>query len=591
MSKMIPDQYNNLTSSNAEKRIFELLKNDPMTKGWIVLHSLGLSHRGIKPYGEIDFVVMIPSIGIICLEIKGGGVSCIEGCWETEDRTGKKEKLKRSPFLQAREGMFALRDTILTQVSKEFPTGLIFGYGVIMPDVYFNQKSPEWELWQVIDQITLRKPISAALLRLAKEQSKFHPAPPMNEPSAASLHIIQQILRPDFEIVVCRGMQIADTEFQLHILTEEQYNAIDLFSENQRCLIEGSAGTGKTMLALEYARSSASQGKRTLFVCFNRILGDWLGRQVTQFDESSSITAGSFFKLLREVIVRSQYSEEILKAEKLGQTSQLYKDIFPFWGQLAVEETKEPYDVLVLDEAQDLLQTGVLDVLNLWLKQGIKDGNWVIFGDFQRQAIFSSLTGEDIKAKINSFNPQYAKGKLVINCRNTKNIGEETALLAGFESLPYRLANVRGLPVTYIYYDSFNDQKVLLYNTLCQMFKENISENDIVIISHLRLANSGINNTDGHGQFRIIDINEQNINPLPTRTIHFATAQAFKGMESPVVILCDVEQVTDGEPQSILYVAMSRARSHLVVMLNNQTRPFITESVRRKLLNGWSKTA
>lgn len=586
---MIPDQYNNFTSSSAEKRIFELLKNDPMTKGWVVLHSLGLTHRGTKPYGEIDFVVMIPVTGIISLEIKGGGVSCSEGRWETMDRIGQKEKLRRSPFLQAREGMFALREKVLTCAPNEFPTALIFGYGVVMPDVSFNQKSPEWESWQVIDQDVLKKPISSALLRLAKEQSKFHPSPPPNEPSPATIQIVQQILRPDFEVVVCRGTQIADTEIQLLQLTLEQYNVIDLLSENERCLIEGSAGTGKTMLALEYARRSAMKGKRTLFVCFNRILGDWIGRQVTQYDDLSLITAGSFFKIIRDQIVYSHYSEEFLQAEKMGQTAELYNDIFPFWGQLAVEETKGFYDVLVLDEAQDLLQTGVLEVLNVWLKGGLKTGQWVIFGDFQRQAIFNSFTGEELKDKINGYNTQYVKGKLLINCRNTKNIGEETALLSGFDSLPYRLGNVRGLPVTYLYYDSSNNQRMLLYDTLCKMFSENINEKDIVIISHMRLVNSGVNNIDGHGHFRIIDINEQNVNPSLMRTVYFSTVQAFKGMESPVVILCDVDRVTDGEPQSILYVAMSRARSQLTVLLNDQTRPFITETVRRKLLKGWSK--
>jgi superfamily I DNA/RNA helicase len=71
--------------------------------------------------------------------------------------------------------------------------------------------------------------------------------------------------------------------------------------------------------------------------------------------------------------------------------------------------------------------------------------------------------------------------------------------------------------------------------------------------------------------------------------IRFATAQAFKGMESSVVVLCDVEKIGDAEPQSLLYVAMSRARSQLTVLVHEQAKPSISECVRRKLQEGWNK--
>ena len=83
MAKMIPIEFDAAISSAAERRLFELLKNDPGTEGWTVLHSLGLARRGKKPFGEIDFVVVIPGSGIVCLEVKGGGVSCHDGVWQT----------------------------------------------------------------------------------------------------------------------------------------------------------------------------------------------------------------------------------------------------------------------------------------------------------------------------------------------------------------------------------------------------------------------------------------------------------------------------------------------------------------------------
>src|SRR5712691_209154 len=115
MARMIPPVVDPSTSSSAERKVFALLERDPNTSDWIVLHSLGLAARGRrKPYGEIDFVALMPSIGICCLEVKGGRVSCKDGMWQTIDRDGRIGTLSRSPFMQVRDGMFAVKKAIFS---------------------------------------------------------------------------------------------------------------------------------------------------------------------------------------------------------------------------------------------------------------------------------------------------------------------------------------------------------------------------------------------------------------------------------------------------------------------------------------------
>ena len=451
---MLPGQFDLSTVSSAERKIFDLLKNDPGTSDWTVIHSLGLARRGRKPYGEIDFVLLIPGAGVFCVEVKGGDVACQDGEWTTMNRTGQIAKLKRSPFLQAREGMFALRDSVLNRAPVGFPSSLVFGYAVVFPDVDFQVKSPEWAPWQVIDRSALYKPVSVALRRLANEQRKLHSvAATPKEPNADTMRVLRQLLRPDFEIVVTRATQIEDTEERLLRLTEEQYDSLDTLEANERCLIEGAAGTGKTMLALEFARRSALAGRRTILLCYNQLLGEWLTRRVAEFGLGGRLVAGRHYQLLRQAILRSPLALEFQDAEQRSNPEQLFGEVFPLYGEEALGKLGEQFDQLVVDEAQDLLTSGVLPVWSAWLNGGLNLGRWAVFGDFYRQAIFQgSASGDVLRQRLTSEAGNFARVPLKQNCRNTRNIGEETALLSGFASPPYRLGHVAGPPVDYRFY-------------------------------------------------------------------------------------------------------------------------------------------
>lgn len=70
-------------------------------------------------------------------------------------------------------------------------------------------------------------------------------------------------------------------------------------------------------------------------------------------------------------------------------------------------------------------------------------------------------------------------------------------------------------------------------------------------------------------------------------TFRFATAQAFKGMESKVVVLCDVDRIDSDDDRSLLYVAMSRARSLLTVLLHVRTKSAVREAFKRRMTDLW----
>jgi hypothetical protein len=108
---------------------------------------------------------------------------------------------------------------------------------------------------------------------------------------------------------------------------------------------------------------------------------------------------------------------------------------FSFWERDLVElatdrllEADHTLDYLIVDEIQGLAKPKYLDVLDLLVKGGLAGGRCLLFGDFERQALYELEDGrEAIRARM----PALAVHALTANCRNLPRIGTAAELLAG----------------------------------------------------------------------------------------------------------------------------------------------------------------
>lgn len=575
---MIPARIDDDHVSAGERRVFGLLQNDPGAADWTVLHSLGIARRASGPYGEIDFVVMIPGEGVICLEVKGGRLSCDAGIWRTMDRRGSVATLKKSPFLQARDSMFALRKAIANHFGEGASEARCpIGCGVVFPDVSCPPLTPEFERSDVIDLDDLRGPISKSIMRVVRHRLReFQARRDRPLPTAAETKSIRNFLRPDFESIVAKGVLVGRTEEKLLRLTEEQYARLDELEANPRCLFEGAAGTGKTLLAMEYARRASHSGSKVALVCFNRLLGDWLNEQT----KGTGVAAGTWHGIMRRLILKSSsasdFREDEEKALQRGDTRALFAETYSFYGELALEELGTPFDVLVMDETQDLCSQQILDVLSLALRGGLAGGRWALFGDFTRQALYGN--GEEPVASLSRYCEHFVRARLTLNCRNTRRIAEEITLVAGFDRPPFRLGDEVGLPVEHRYWKEPADLVESLTVVVERLVKEETPVEDIVILSPRRWENSGLASVERIARFPLVDVSRGVANGR--NSLKFSTVHSFKGLESPVVIIVDIDQVDSDEPQSLLYVAMSRARSLLILMISKSARNSLKRRIR-----------
>lgn len=573
MTKMIPSHIASDTRSQAEGKIFELLRDDPDTKGWTALHSVGLSRTAKWQFGEIDFVVIVPGEGIVCLEIKGGGVSCQGGVWESIDRYGNHHKLSKSPFEQARESMFALKGAIGNHFGFGDESRCPISYGVIFPDVACPPVTPDFERWEVIDHHDLNQPISKHIMKIARNRLRqSQPHRDARLPTVRHAKSITGYLRADFERVVTKNVVIGRIEEKLVSLTEEQYTYLDMYEGNPRCLFEGGAGTGKTMLAVEFARRAARADKKTLVMCFNRLLAEWIRDQV----DTDGIVADNWHEVAKQFILKSSVKDDFLREESeafesndSGRIKTLFDETYHLYAGEALQEHIEregvPFDCLVIDEAQDIIgDENVVEFLDYALKGGLGEGRWAIFGDFTpHQALFS--TPPDPDEILGNYTQSFAKGNLTVNCRNTPQIAEEMSKATGLD-VRCRMDIEPGMGVRRHRWNKPERLVKYLGDELERLVvREEVRIEDMVILAANRLENSPLAEVGDVGGYPIVDITQRDLK-ITRPSIKFSTVHAFKGLESPVVILlCDLKRA-NAWMESLLYVGMSRAKGLLILM-------------------------
>ena len=107
MAKMFPKVFPEDSVSSGERKVFEYLKNTAPAD-WIVLHSFRLPRHQTVVFGEADFVVIAPKLGIFILEIKSGGVGFDGSEWIFVNRNHEETRKQRGPFQQGRQAMFEI---------------------------------------------------------------------------------------------------------------------------------------------------------------------------------------------------------------------------------------------------------------------------------------------------------------------------------------------------------------------------------------------------------------------------------------------------------------------------------------------------
>ena len=248
---MIPPRPNE-NATESERETFDLIRDSAYSEQYICLHALGLSHHETKEYGEGDFVVVGPP-GVFCLEVKGGLVSRTDGIW-TIGWPGKCYKSREGPFQQAKSFRWSLSKDLEKRTGWRMRDKVLFGWGVVFPNITFNESDPEWDTVQVYDQRDKAKSFFEYIERLASHaEEKNYLEKGWKPPGKLGLKDIERIvekLRPDFDLVPSVTGFVSESKRELLSLGDDQYRALDfcLNEENPRLICLGGPARVRPLL-------------------------------------------------------------------------------------------------------------------------------------------------------------------------------------------------------------------------------------------------------------------------------------------------------------------------------------------------------
>ena len=510
------------SGSRAEKRVFDRLRS-AFDDRYAAYHSLKPTRHPRKRFPEIDFVVCGPQ-GLYVLEVKGGRIACHEGIWRYQDRYGQEFESQEGPFRQAETALHGLLEGLRAGLPAGVLDRFVSGYGVVFPDCEWRSDSAEWDPPMLADARGSRD--LERWLGALFEYWRCRDAR-RAKPDEETLRTLQNHLRPDFDAPpgqheVPLSARVEDVRRRVDRLTDDQMRMTDVADANPRVLCAGGAGTGKTFLAERLARRWAESGREVALVCRSAWLRHYLASRLS--------VPGLVVSLIDGVA---------LDCRRAGL---------------------ERFDALIVDEGQDLFETGCLETLDSVLENGLDAGRWCWFHDLNNQSLTHRFEPE-AKAYLESLDP--VRLPLRINCRNTRVILEciQDTLDA---DLGVRGAGA-GPAVRYRTAASRQDSALRVAREVEELVDAGgLVPGSVTILSPFEFADSSLAELPADAASRIRRLDEYSMRRVPGDKVGFARIDEFKGLENEAIMVVDLP-VPDRAAgnRAAHYVAMSRARSVL----------------------------
>lgn len=528
MARIYPNIVNDFHGSYGEFQIFESLKQ--LSDDWYIFHSLNWKDRnknGRITWGEADFVIFNKIYGLLVIEVKSGGISFKDGKWYQTRIDNNEINEMKNPFNQANRSKYKLIDEIdfkLSYGDRCFIDKAVWFPSISSKDLYNIDLPLEFDKKLILTGDSLNNPLNSII-----SVFNFYNSTRFTMLSDNSKNEVLNVLQPNFNLVPSASNIKNEADYIFYQLTNEQKKVLD-FVENQHTVaIQGSAGTGKTFVAVEQAKRFAGKG-RVLFLCFNKFL-------YLHLNNKCKIKDVDYYNL--HTFLSKHYFEDLSTDDKCLKAIKM------------IDFTELGYSAIIIDEAQDINDKLINYLYEISINNNIKlmifyDKNQMIYQD----KLPKCLEQFDCKLSLNK------------NCRNTIKILQTVNSIFNVNTDANSLSISGVMPS--LYFDE-NNSINKLEEIIDDFILEGYEEKDITILTLSTESDSILTGLDKIGKYKFSNEEENKI--------FFTTSRKFKGLESNIVIIIDFDasKYLDYEYKKNIYVSLSRARQRLCILCNRES--------------------
>ena len=549
MARLVPDDLDeNLSNAAPQGGEWQTLKllRDGLPDDLTVYHAVNwvsATDTG-SVYGEIDFIVANRYGKLLAIEQKDASVYVSDDDLKVDYAHQKGKSIR----IQVARNVGALR--------QEFSRR--HGGKALSVDhlLYLPQAFVAGELPASVDPLRVVDASRASELCAVIERL-FDAAPMPSAGQAADPLTVHEFLTEQVQAVPHIGLLGKSTREMTSRVSGGLATWVARLALNpHRLLVRGTAGSGKTQLAMQELRQAARLGQQALYICYNRPLAD-----AVKAVAPNTVNVMTIHEFAREL---GEQAGETFDFSVAGVYDRMIDALLAYAPQIT-----EALDVLVVDEAQDMDASWI----NALVSMVKTEGRITVLED-PAQRLYDRP----------AFNPGWSTIQSPINYRSPRLLVDFMNHFELCDSPIEAGSTVTGFNPAWHWYV---DPATLIDETehaLKALMDQGYAPENIVILTYQGLANSKLFSGDAPRGLNQIALKRQDgydqsghVKYTDGRVL-VETLYRFKGQAADAVILTEVDfEELDSKNRRKLFVAFSRARLHVTFITSERARDVLLE--------------
>jgi hypothetical protein len=530
------------------RKLFAELKDSP--DEFFIWHDLKFAtHSETRnPYkkseSQMDFLLVCAK-GICIIEVKGGYVE-FHNSEFSHRHAGKLELMKQNPLKQVEGYKFTLKEKVLQKYSnKLFVDICVFPF----TNIDFTRQSNLFgEIIYTNIQCdrgtTLTQFITNRFNDTKHKLENIHGFKFLDLTEKEMLDI-RNILSPRMEDL----NPFINNKDTYQWLGLKNFEVFDGLSKNQRVLIEGIPGCGKTTFALAYA--DQRRHLKGLYLCWNRLLKIQIESRIKERG-LTNLEVDTYFTFLKELGLDTLSFDNTL--------DDFRNKVLTFFSM----NIEKQYDYIIIDEGQDVINRGVESLLDKLTGHGngLESGNLLFLCD-NEQAY--SISDENISDDIDLLSMYFTHYQMNHAHRSVNNPNIRDLASRIIEDV-YQLdtkVTMDLYPNMVMQFSSFKEAKSQMIKDFLKSIRDpnnSLRGKDCILLIESTLLNG--NNLEELSMNDCEALTESNVTDT-SNVLRYTSPLKFKGLEKENVALI-VKQPT-AINQNEIYVGITRAKSNLKI--------------------------